>query len=341
MLASEAYPDGFCIFGPGQYLEFSPWYGRLRSSTALPMPHGSGGMLRPLPLDLRGLFREAFIETWMNIIEHFTARDLSKKKDKLPAISALARKASDRQSSDYLAGIWKKDLVYELGWMSFSCTLPSRESSIAQSDDGIHYSHSYISKPLYRAPSWSWASVDGPVTYPYGQYNISSASNHSLIEYVNHNIRLSSDVDPFGGVTEGHLIVNAQIIKVTLINYPGFEVPQMQIPGSGHIVTAQTNICRDDSNGAFYPDSHEVLAMPVLLSISHPGELFLTCLLLENECDSYKRIGALNLRAKRWDLDSDCGLKEILDRIGKMVWDVKPYIHFVRDLSQLQQIKIV
>jgi hypothetical protein len=81
--------------------------------------------------------------------------------------------------------------------------------------------------------------------------------------------------------------------------------------------------------------------MPVLLSISHPGELFLTCLLLENECDSYKRIGALSLRAKRWDLESDCGLKEILGRLGKMEWDVKPYIHFVRDLSQLQQIKIV
>jgi hypothetical protein len=224
MLASEAYPDGFCIFGPGQYLEFSPWYGRLRSSRALSMAHGGGGTLRPLPLDFRGLFRETFIGTWMNIIEHYTDRDLSKKEDKLPAISALARKVYDRQNSVYLAGIWKNDLVYELGWMSFSCTLLSREPSIAQSDDGIQDLHSNTRKSPDRTPSWSWASVDGPVTYPYGQYNISSASNHSLIEYVNHGIKLSKKTDPFGGVTEGHLIVKAQIIKVTLIRYlPGSE----------------------------------------------------------------------------------------------------------------------
>jgi hypothetical protein len=338
MLASEAYPSGFCIIGPGQYLEFSPWHGRLRSDLAL-----------PLPLDLRGLFRETFIETWMNIIEHYTTRDISKKRDKLPAISALARKVYALRSSDYLAGIWRKDLVYELGWMSFSCNSPSEtseESSIAQSDDRIHYSNSYTSKPLHRAPSWSWASVDGQVTYPYGEYNISSASNHSLLEYVNHRIKLRKNADPYGEITEGHLTVIAQTIEVTLKQYPEFEagrstVHQMQISVIGHIVAAQTNVCLDELNGWSYPDSYEGLAMPVLLSLSRSGELFLTCLLLEKEHDSYKRIGALNLRAKRWDLESDYGLQEIVCRLGKIEWDVKPGIHFMRDPSQLQQIKIV
>jgi hypothetical protein len=68
------------------------------------------------------------IRTWIDVIEHYTKRDLTKKTDKLPAISAVARKAYNIMNCDYLAGLWKKDLVYELGWMSKFSELPYKET---------------------------------------------------------------------------------------------------------------------------------------------------------------------------------------------------------------------
>jgi hypothetical protein len=95
-------------------------------------------------------------ESWRQLVENYTARHLTDDGDKLIAISALAKLLhsgvvkSKGEPPTYLAGLWKEDLLRDLTW------------SVVQSKD-----HSYPRKlaPQYRAPTWSWASIDMPVQY--------------------------------------------------------------------------------------------------------------------------------------------------------------------------------
>jgi hypothetical protein len=62
------------------------------------------------------------------------------------AISGIARAAKDETNDEYVAGMWKRDLEAQLCWST---------------DVGMS------PRPTpYRAPTWSWASVDGIVQCP-------------------------------------------------------------------------------------------------------------------------------------------------------------------------------
>ncbi|KAF2269622.1 HET-domain-containing protein [Lojkania enalia] len=118
--------------------------------------HSDGGGIRSLDryLQTHKLFRGydypehggGFKRFWRNTIRDYTKRNLSVPSDKLPAISAIARLANPNFGWDYAAGLWRNDLVEDLTWER----VPS-SSAVAPSE--------------WRAPSWSWASLDTAVEY--------------------------------------------------------------------------------------------------------------------------------------------------------------------------------
>jgi hypothetical protein len=55
----------------------------------------------------------------------------------------------------------------------------------------------------------------------------------------------------------------------------------------------------------------------------------------------YKRIGALNWRFKRRNLESDPGLSHLMSKLGKIEWESKPHIQFQRNEAKLLDLKIV
>ena len=79
-------------------------------------------------------------------MKQYTQLELSHAEDKLTALAGIAEKFHPRFSGKYLAGMWDVDLRRSLGWTS-----ASRFNRRAQK---------------YRAPTWSWASVDGAVIGP-------------------------------------------------------------------------------------------------------------------------------------------------------------------------------
>ena len=83
---------------------------------------------------------------WYLMVEFYTVRKLSRTSDKLPALSGLASQTQQHTGDQYLAGLWSSCLHYGLAWRVNTHSLSSRPKS-------------------YRAPSWSWASIDGPVRY--------------------------------------------------------------------------------------------------------------------------------------------------------------------------------
>jgi hypothetical protein len=84
--------------------------------------------------------KDSSLSLWHDILWNYGPRKLTKASDKLPAISGLARIISERMGNDeYLAGLWRSSLIEGLMWQGL----------------GAHRAIEY------RAPSWSWASIDG------------------------------------------------------------------------------------------------------------------------------------------------------------------------------------
>ncbi|KAF6824956.1 hypothetical protein CPLU01_10556 [Colletotrichum plurivorum] len=82
---------------------------------------------------------------WKEMVEAYTASDLTFPEDKLIALSAVAKRMSSILADQYVAGMWLGQLEVELLW-SIVERRPATTSSRG-----------------YRAPSWSWASVDSRV----------------------------------------------------------------------------------------------------------------------------------------------------------------------------------
>jgi hypothetical protein len=134
---------------------------------------------------------------WEGIIESYSCRQLSRKVDKLPAVSGLARAVSAVLNDDYLAGLWKRDLSYSLCWSTFD------HGGGCMHLDGHHSVSRKAAPSSYRAPSWSWASVDAPVYYDklLGRCQVPELGVTAAYTKV-------KSKDPFGEVEDGSLVVH-------------------------------------------------------------------------------------------------------------------------------------
>ncbi|KAI7504623.1 hypothetical protein KC347_g8272 [Hortaea werneckii] len=82
---------------------------------------------------------------WAEVVRLFTKADLTYARDKLPALSGIARHVRSQKGAQYLAGLWRDERIEaQLCW---------------------RVEEPRLRPTTWRAPSWSWASVDGPVLY--------------------------------------------------------------------------------------------------------------------------------------------------------------------------------
>jgi hypothetical protein len=116
------------------------------------------------------------IRSWIQVVEQYSAAALTFRSDKLVAISALARETKrvldhmTNQDNQYLAGLWRPYLEWQLSWR-----VVEPRSTSTQQEDG------------FAAPSWSWASVDGPVylnsDVPKGLKLLATVTGHHLFPF--------------------------------------------------------------------------------------------------------------------------------------------------------------
>lgn len=127
------------------------------------------------------------------MIGRYCHLQLTKATDKLPAIAGIAQQVGrTRPNARYLAGLWSDTLAQDLLW---------------NFNNGGRLGEPYDYKELptpYRAPSWSWAAVEGHVRVPYpssggGRREIMASILECVCNYVDDN--------PFSKVLSGHLKV--------------------------------------------------------------------------------------------------------------------------------------
>lgn len=101
-----------------------------------------GKDLRILP---SGHERPTRYTSWYFMVEEYMVTNLTRGSDKLPAPSGMASRVAQHLPDQYCAGIWRSELEYGLKW---------------RADQGR------CRPQKWRAPMWSWASLDAPVQYP-------------------------------------------------------------------------------------------------------------------------------------------------------------------------------
>jgi hypothetical protein len=168
--------------------------------------------------------REVILRAWIDIVYDYSDKDLTYPSDKLVALSGLAS-ITDRGEGHYLAGIFRHQLPYGLLWTY--ARVPGKAENFR-----IPY---FLALPeTYRAPSWSWASVDGGVRtiimprcsastkitplggviHPPVRAN-DDEETRPLCTILESAVTLSSS-DPYGQVSGGYVKVRGQLRRVLL-----------------------------------------------------------------------------------------------------------------------------
>ncbi|KAI8951064.1 heterokaryon incompatibility protein-domain-containing protein [Xylaria longipes] len=91
--------------------------------------------------------REELFKGWARIVAVYSNLELSDRQDRLAAIGGITQELERITKVPYLTGLWKYERLSSL--LLWNITLPAQKLILRP-------------KPN-RAPSWSWAAVDGPV----------------------------------------------------------------------------------------------------------------------------------------------------------------------------------
>jgi hypothetical protein len=132
---------------------------------------------------------------WHTLCTHYAHRELTFPEDRLPAISGMASKIAKKVRSEYLAGLWRNNLMHDLFWKTVAIATKPKK---------------------YRAPSWSWASLDGRITWPLWRVFL-SCSKCSMYCTVLDAQTTPVGLDPYGAVKDGFLKVRGVIEEMKVM----------------------------------------------------------------------------------------------------------------------------
>jgi hypothetical protein len=152
--------------------------------------------LIPKAIVKKGKSSQALWDVWHHLVEEYSRRSLTVTTDKLPAISGIASKVKEATDSAYLAGLWKDNLASDLLWSSS----PAGGQMCAPT--------------TFRAPSFSWASIDGPISY-YNPETEEREHFRTAISLLSSSITLGG-LNSLGAVSTGSIKVRGACLSALL-----------------------------------------------------------------------------------------------------------------------------
>lgn len=149
-------------------------------------------------------------KTWYRLVEEYSSRALTRPSDKLPALAgaaAIFHKAHGSEGT-YVAGLWKEDIVQGLVWAAHYHHYPSRKVPGFNLSDAC----AVLTKPATRrAPSWSWASVDGAVIFGW-------TVHRSFCDFEVLDIQMSAGLDDYvEPAPSGRLVIRAKVSEARYV----------------------------------------------------------------------------------------------------------------------------
>lgn len=214
--------------------------GRQLHELRLPIGHTSSSgpgagklqdMVSEPKVELDNQARWYYYENWKRIVEDYTKMDISFHKDRLIALSGIARRIRDQiaeqgiKDENYVAGLWMGGLAGQLLWYVNPVGGDKQPlADLRPKDKNALYE--------YRAPSFSWASVETPRGITYGEltYDIpyrplraqltSEDLKQDAIYMKVKIVRLAfrRKEDNFGIITDGYIVLKGVLRRVHLVD---------------------------------------------------------------------------------------------------------------------------
>jgi hypothetical protein len=155
------------------------------------------------PIDVRQDFPFQYaaemLKLWIRTVCNFSECQLTREEDKLPAVSGIAKAIQPFfTNGEYLAGLWGDAFLPGLLWFVEGSSMSNGQQS---------------KRPQkYRAPSWSWASIDGGKVVMMYRFNGDFFPHVQIIDV---RIDLLTS-DPTGQVKDGSLQLFGPLMTVSM-----------------------------------------------------------------------------------------------------------------------------
>lgn len=246
---------------------------------------------------------------WTHLIETYSLRSMTYASDKLVALAGIAEKFGEALRTKYIAGFWEDHMLEYLIWHPESGA--TRTSS-------------------YRAPSWSWASLDGGIAF-----------NHDLVTGVDQSchpaygcrilrcqITSKNQLLPYGEISGGrvelsavlrrawygdpleygelHWLENASAFGKNSAGVSSSILQRFQLQGKGttnfSVARGSMDIRPSCASTSWY--NGEVFCVALWFHLNHPPERFQTVeglMLTHKETNIYERIGWFTSSAEKFN----------------------------------------
>jgi hypothetical protein len=165
------------------------------------------GLPKQLGLETFTFPRQYACDSWMQVVARYSEAELTFPKDKLVALSGVANKFQKTFQDQYVAGLWRKELIPQLCWSVDHANINKRPRTL---------------ETVYRAPSWSWASVDDPVSWRLG-YTLDITSSNASYEPLAKVLEVQLDLlggDSLGQVRDAKLQISCfKLIRTSVLKF--------------------------------------------------------------------------------------------------------------------------
>ncbi|RAR12327.1 HET-domain-containing protein [Stemphylium lycopersici] len=141
---------------------------------------------------------------WFRLVQAYTSRNMTYQTDKLPALSGVISALQKLTGDTCLAGIWKSWFLKGLLWR-----LQDPEWDLYVFDGKTP-----CRPAAWRAPSWSFASVEGVVVYAILEIDYGNGLCAELLEC---SLTPKSSKNPLGELVSGFAKIKAPVVQVSKI----------------------------------------------------------------------------------------------------------------------------
>jgi len=203
---------------------------------------------------------------WYKIVEEYTSKTLTNMEDRLVALAGIAKQYAARKlkpDEQYWAGIWSSDIMPGMLWRT----------------EGPAYRVSE-----WRAPSWSWASIEGKIETPLSGRETAQA----LISVSMPEIEYALDSNRFGAVKRASFYLQGRLLAMQV----------MKVASEYHLAYKGKEVARS----RWWPDEtakipSEILCLSFCIDRGHASKSGVRGLTLEKREGSnfYLRTGTFEI----------------------------------------------
>jgi hypothetical protein len=226
-------------------------------------------------------------DAWQLMVTEYTSRNLTYQSDTLPALSGVISAMQKLTGDISYAGIWRSWFLLGLLWR---VQIPNQDVYVFAPKEPQRLD-------FWRAPSWSWASLEGVALS-----NFTDEFTRSCEEYIAHFedcAVIPSGINPLGELKSGYAKIRGPLTTLTTID--------QEVLGhlcNGRACTIQLTRQRRVYSGVFF--DHEMYdTCDVIMITSHLG---LAIRPTKSTQGTYVRVGQLSIYERMYDVANDANM---------------------------------